>query len=115
MQVTERERQLMIAYLIHKCVIVALMEELGTKWIYHDVKMAFNTLDTRFNARHGADLKRMFDLKTDDTENSGDAFLSALSATQSLVDCFSKLPISDYPNIINLIEAYKNGQVKEEV
>lgn len=60
---------------------------------------------------HKKQIEAMFDIQTEHSENRGDALIEGQTVVEMLGKQIGSMPYHLYPDLINLIEGYKNGTV----
>ena len=111
---TEEQKSLYITMLLHGLVFIYTVDELGEGLVRQEVKQQMKRFIAEFEKKHKNELRDLFNVATDDSPDRGDAFLQAQTAVEMLGQSVRGLPYAQYPNIIDLIEGYKNGTVVME-
>ena len=107
----ENKTHLLITAILHSFCIINAADELGNDYIKKETKMQLNRFIQTFNREQKHRIEVLFNTKTEDDGNRGDALLEGQEIVEMLGKLIGSLPYHHYPELINLIEGYKNGTV----
>ena len=107
----EEKTPLLITAILHGFCILNAADELGSDYIKQETKQSLNRFVQTFMKAHKRQIDLMFNTKTDHSENRGDALIEGQTIVELLGKQIGSMPYHTYPDLINLIEGYKNGTV----
>jgi hypothetical protein len=107
----EEKTPLLITAILHGFCIINAADELGNEYIKQETKQSLNRFIQTFMRAHKHQIALMFNTQTDHSENRGDALIEGQTIVELLGKQIGSMPYHTYPDLINLIEGYKNGTV----
>lgn len=110
----EEKTPLLITAILHGFCIINAADELGNDYIKQETKQSLNRFIQVFMREHKHQIASMFNTQTDHSENRGDALIEGQTIVELLGKLISSMPYHTYPDLINLIDGYKNGTVVME-
>lgn len=110
----EEKTPLLITAILHGFCILNAADELGHDYIKLETKQLLNRFIQTFMKNHKAQIESMFDTKTDHSENRVDALIEGQTIVEMLGKSLSTIPYHRFPELLNLIEGFKEGTVVTE-